>query len=107
MAPIGGKETEPKFDREVVVETPPEMKVSEKLQKDTGIAPVQEPTIPSKSPVKKVGEEETSVEIPTSMDQLERLSKGNADDSSTWFAKFWKRMVKVLTRAGKKFFFRG
>lgn len=101
-----GKETEPKSAPEAVAAATPEMKVPEQLKKETGIAPVEKPTLPARSPIKEIGEEEVKVEIPTNMDKLERLAKGKSDDSSTWFGKFWMRMIKVFKKAGKKFFFK-
>lgn len=35
-----------------------------------------------------------SIEIPEDKEQLERLSRGSDEDTSTWSARYWLRMIK-------------
>jgi len=80
---------------EGVVETTPEMAVPQQLQKDTGIEPVKEPTIPPGLPVKEVGKEKIEVEIPDEK-ILKAWQKAKPKESKRWLAAFFERLKKML-----------
>src|SRR3990167_11538880 len=43
---------------------------------------------------------EVTITIPAEMERIEKLSKGSADDSSTWWAAYFMRMVKQAVKKG-------
>jgi|EPASupsiteSAE347_1022098.scaffolds.fasta_scaffold00262_49 hypothetical protein len=49
-------------------------------------------------------DKEIKIELPASSEQLEKASKGSADNSLTWFATFWLRVFKKAIRFNWKLF---
>lgn len=47
---------------------------------------------------------EIKIELPASPDRLEKVSKGSASDSLTWFASFWLRIFKKAIHFNWKVF---
>jgi hypothetical protein len=41
-----------------------------------------------------------AITLPTQQEQLTQAAKGSVDDSSTWFAAFWLRLIKKAVHFG-------
>lgn len=65
--------------------------------------PVQPPAPqPQTDPVQPADDQTITITIPASPEQLEDWSKGDPENSLTWFAFFWIRMIKKAFAHGWK-----
>jgi len=89
-----------------------QMEIPPEIERATGAKPTQykppkPPTDDSGQPmVQPADDQKSSVIIPASQSQLTTMSKGDPDDSSTWFGKFWLRMIQKAMHFGWRVFLR-
>lgn len=74
--------------------TPSKTQFTQQIKSDQGTPIIQTPQTQT-----------VTIQIPTEEEKLETLAKGSPSDSSTWFAKFWKRVVKKAFHFGWKLVF--